>query len=180
MRAPRALVPLLASCLLLLTACDPATLGIPRVHATATSPDGRHVATVRNHPTIDPPNQSLWLDSDGGPARMVLRLSADQDWCDTIVWAPDSSLVGFLIQDARLVVARPTTGQVVVDAWLVDSPGAYPPPQRAAELEFLPDGSGVSFRPCPAAGGACGPRRALGLPARTPPEQPTQDLARSM
>ncbi|HPS78558.1 MAG TPA: hypothetical protein PLS53_10430 [Thermoanaerobaculaceae bacterium] len=136
--------------------CKPITLGLPRVHVSATSPDGRFTATVRNHPAIDPPDQSLWLGPTGGSARMLCRLSADQDWCDTIVWARDGSLVGFLIQDARLLVACPSTGQVVFDTWLVDRSDGYPPARKVAEVGFLPDGSGVAFRPCPRLGGDCG------------------------
>lgn len=165
------------ACILLtltMTGCKPATLGLPRVHASSTSPDGRFIAVVRNHPTLDPPDQSLWLEPAGGPARMVQRLSADQDWCDTIVWAPDSSLVGFLIQDARLVVARPATGQVVVDTWVVDRLGAYPPAQKAIDLAFLPDLTGVAFRACPRAGGECGALGILALPICTPPAPPAR------
>lgn len=139
-----------------LAGCEPATLGLPRVHASAASPDGRFVAAVRNHPTLDPPDQSLWLEPVGGPARMMLRLSADQDWCDTIIWAPDSTLVGFLIQEARLVVVRPESGRITFDAWLLDPSGAYPPPQQATDLAFLPDLSGVAFRPCQRQGNGCG------------------------
>lgn len=147
------------ACILLtltMTGCKPATLGLPRVHASSTSPDGRFIAVVRNHPTLDPPDQSLWLEPAGGPARMVQRLSADQDWCDTIVWAPDSSLVGFLIQDARLVVVRPESGRITFDALLLDSSSACPPPQKATELAFLPDLSSIAFRPCPRKGDDCG------------------------
>lgn len=162
-----------------LAGCEPATLGFPRVHASAASPDGRFVAAVRNHPTLDPPDQSLWLEPVGGPARQVLRLSADQDWCDTIVWAPDSTLVGFLIQEARLVVVRPESGQVVLDAWLVERSGSYPPLQKATDLAFLPDLTGVVFCPCPAAGGACGALRTVGLPDRPPQTSPDQGKGRS-
>lgn len=153
-----------------LAGCQPTTLGLPRVHASAASPDGRFVAAVRNHPTMDPPDQSLWLEPAGGSARMVLRLSADQDWCDTIVWAPDSSLVGFLIQDARLVVARPATGQVVFDAWLVDRLGAYPPAFKAVDVAFLPGASGVAFRACPRPRGDCGALQTLSFTRQTAPQ----------
>lgn len=170
MRTSPALAFPLVGCVLLTGcfSCKPIDLGFPRVHASAASPDGRFVALVRNHPTMDPPDQSVWLGPAGGSARMVQRLSGDQDWCDTIVWAPDSSLVGFLIQDARLLVARPATGQVVFDAWLVDQLGAYPPPFKAVDVAFLPDGSGVAFRPCPRSGGDCGTLRIQSLTA--PPQ----------
>ncbi|HPS79964.1 MAG TPA: hypothetical protein PLS53_17540, partial [Thermoanaerobaculaceae bacterium] len=103
---------------------------------------------------------------------MVQKLAGDQDWCDTIVWAPDSSLVGFLIQDARLLVARPATGQVVFDAWLVDRLGAYPPAFKAVDVAFLPDASGVAFCPCPRSGGDCGTIRTQSLTTPTPARLP--------
>jgi hypothetical protein len=44
-------------------ACDAAQLGWPPVPLRVPSADGRFVAFVRNHPDLDPPNQSLWLQA---------------------------------------------------------------------------------------------------------------------
>jgi len=59
------------------------------------SPDGRVVAFVRNHPNVDPPDQSLWLKDSNGRATELTRLAPDADWCNLIVWSSDSTRVTF-------------------------------------------------------------------------------------
>jgi len=60
--------------------CSSYQLGLPRVAAARQSPDGHYRAIVRNHPSIDPPEQSLWLGADdGSDAEQILKLSGDQD-----------------------------------------------------------------------------------------------------
>jgi len=84
---------------------------------------------VRNHPSPDPPEQSLWLGTgNGSDAEQIRKLSADQDWCHVIEWAGDSRSVAFLVQDARLILVDATTKEIRVDRWLVHQDG-YPPSQ---------------------------------------------------
>lgn len=105
---------------------------------------------------IDPPSQSLWIRSSEG-RKKVLRLAADVSWCDTIVWSGDGARVGFLVQDAWLVVADATTAEVIWEGWLVDEePRPYPTSERITELELSVDGSEASFERCPRRGpGSC-------------------------
>ena len=122
-----------------------------------TSPDGRHRATVHNHWTIDPPDQSLWIDG-----RMIKRLGADIDWCNKVVWSADSSTAAFLVQDARLIAVDADSGAIVADRWLVDHAG-YPPPQQACALALSADGRRVSYMPCERRGGRCEDQRTANL-----------------
>lgn len=147
------LTPALAG-LLVVGACSCDQLGLPRVAVSASSPDGRYRAFVQNHPSIDPPAQSLWLASDTGAATQVRKLSEDQDWCHVIEWAGDSRSVAFLVQDARLIVVDVATRRTREDRWLVEEDG-YPPTQLVTGLSVSQDGSSVRFKACRRATGAC-------------------------
>lgn len=130
-----------------LVACDKTLLGLPRVPLSVLSPDGRSVASVRNHVTIDPPDQSVWLDSNGETTRLR-RLGPDSDWCDTIVWSADSSTVAFLVQGARLITADRASHHVVSEKWLTDWRGEYPPYRAARDLRLSEDGREARYRDC--------------------------------
>lgn len=126
-----------------------------RVATFRQSPDGHYRALVRNHPSIDPPEQSLWLGTgDGSDAEQIRKLSADQDWCNVVEWAGDSRSVAFLVQDARLILVDATTKRIRVDRWLVPQDG-YPPSQVVSALALSPDASSVRFKACRRATGAC-------------------------
>jgi len=66
-------------------ACEAAQLGWPAVPLRVPSPDGRVIAFVRNHPNVDPPDQSLWLQASNGAATELRRLAPDADWCNLVV-----------------------------------------------------------------------------------------------
>ena len=121
------------------------------------SPDGRHTASVRNHWSIDPPAQSLWIDDE-----RIARLSEDQDWCRTIVWSRDGSTVAFLVQDANLIAADAVTRRNFFRQWLVDRDG-YPTSQLASGLRLSDDGRTASFRVCPRRRGECSEPRTVAL-----------------
>lgn len=123
-------------------------VGLPRIAVEETSPDGAHVAQVRNGPSIDPPNQSLWLaDRDGAGATKLRQLSEDQDWCNQIVWSADGSTVAFLVQDARIAIYEARTRRERAWEWLVEH-GGYPTVNEVRELELSPDGSVARYRIC--------------------------------
>ncbi len=62
----------------------------------STSPDGRFGAFVRAHPSIDPPNQSLWIKNNAsGKVTQIAKLPEDVDGIQDIRWAPDSEVVVF-------------------------------------------------------------------------------------
>jgi hypothetical protein len=128
--------------------CSAGQLGLPRVPVSATSPDSGHVAFVRNHPNIDPPSQSIWLSAREGTARQIQRLGPDSDWCNLVVWSPDSSTVAFLIQDARLITVDAASQQIVSDQWLTPWQGEYPPYQMAIDLSLDRRGTEARFRLC--------------------------------
>jgi len=130
-------------------ACDRAQLGLPRVPVESASPDGSRVAFVRNRPSIDPPAQSLWLRAADGTATELLRLGEDSEWCHIIVWSGDGTRVAFLVQDARLLVVDAQRARIVLEKWLVDPPGGYPPDRIVRDLALSEDGREATFRTCP-------------------------------
>ena len=73
------------------------------------SPDGRYRAVVRSHPTIDGPNESLWIyEQTGDRARTrVTALGEDTQWCEEIIWEPDSSRVFFRLNDQKAYSVDP-------------------------------------------------------------------------
>jgi hypothetical protein len=135
---------------------------VTSVHLTVPSPDGSTSAVVLDHPSIDPPEQSIGFHPASGAFHPVRRLASDQDWCHQVFWSADSSTVVFLIQDARMV-AYSRTGDFLADQWLVNHSG-YPTPQVAGRFSLSSDGATATFRPCnrPGRGGPqgshpCGP-----------------------
>lgn len=91
------LVRLLAFALLVL-GCSKEQLGLPRTHLAVSSPDGRYVAIVRNHPNIDPPDQTLWIVDRSGNEWKVRQLGEDSQWCNHISWSADGSTASFLVE----------------------------------------------------------------------------------
>ena len=137
----------LATACLLSAGCTAKDFGFPRVQVEATSPSGSQVAYVRNHPSIDPPNQSLWMKDLGTGKRTKLRkLGEDADWCNAISWSGGGDTVAFLIQDAWVAVYDKAGNEVAVGN-LVQR-GGYPTTTEARELEFNDDASGLRFTEC--------------------------------
>lgn len=134
--------------LLSISACTRDQLGLPRTSVSATSPDGRFVAYVRNHPSFDPPAQSIWLEAIGRSATKLKTLGPDSDWCRTIVWSSDRSTVSYLVQDARLITADAHTVRIVSEKWLTDWKGEYPPYRMVRDLSLSALGHEARFRDC--------------------------------
>lgn len=132
----------------IIAGCSAQQLGFPRMPIQATSPDGTRVAFVRNYPDIDPPSQSIWVNDRGKDAQLIKRLGPDSDWCNTIVWSPDSSTVAFLIQDARLITVDAASLRIVSDQWLTSWKGEYPPHDMVTELTLDAPGLAARFRIC--------------------------------
>jgi hypothetical protein len=132
-----------------MTGCTRQQLGSPQVPAAAASPDGRWRAYVRNHATIDPPEQSLWLHDRQSDRHVLVRhLASDADWSSTISWAPDSAAVLFLIQDGRALTVRPADTRVLADRWLFAHEGSYPPKRVVRDVSLAAGGRAVSFVSC--------------------------------
>ena len=131
---------------ILLAVCSLVVAGCGK-ELSVVSPDGGSVAFVRNHPVIDPPAQSIWLQI-GPDAKLLRRLGPDSDWCNTIVWSSDSSTVAFLVQDARLLVADRHSRRIVSERWLTEWNGEYPPYRIVESLTLSADGREAVFRDC--------------------------------
>jgi hypothetical protein len=146
---PKALSLLLALAMVVLAGCgDNVLFDLP-------SPDGQRIAEVHSHLSIDPPAQSLWLRlSRESEPRILRRLERDLDWCNEIIWSPDSSRVGFLIRGVRLEVYDAAKGDML-EAMLLIEPDGYPGNREARLVRFLKDGSGVQFRECVRGGNRC-------------------------
>jgi hypothetical protein len=142
------------SVLAVLAGCSADQWGLPRIHLSARSPDGKYVALVRNHPNIDPPDQSLHVETTAGTNLWARRLSGDQDWCHVVAWSADSRTVAFLVQDARLLVVDAATGRLRLDRWLADQDG-YPPSHVVTDLSLSADGASARFQVCRRSGGKC-------------------------
>lgn len=130
----------------LLSGCT--SLGLPRTPVSAESPDHRFVAFVRNHPSIDPPDQSVWLTDRSGATSMLRKLGGDTEWCNRIVWSGDSTVVGFLIMDARLDTYDVVTRVRQASVWLNGNNGDYPPTGTAVDLALSADGRSATFKAC--------------------------------
>ena len=139
-----AIILLVINCL----ACSKAQLGLPRTPHSKESPDGRFVAFVRNHITVDPPDQSIWVGHAGASPRKIERLSADMDWCSTIEWSADSSTVAFVIRGGRLRVVDAANGRTLFNEWIVEWHGEYPPAIEIRDLTLSSDGRTARFRGC--------------------------------
>lgn len=129
-------------------ACEGAHLGWPAVAVRVPSPDGRVVALVRNHPTIDPPDQSLWLQAEDGTAAELARLAPDADWCDRIVWSADSRRAAFLVSGAIVYVYDARSGERVFAGFVGRRSWDQPPRYTLRDLALSADGTAVTFREC--------------------------------
>ena len=79
----------------------------------AQSPNGSYVAVVKNHWSIDPPNQSLWIKQNNTDKQRKLEdLQEDVNFIEGIHWSPNSDLVVF---DTRcfLLGLRPADGKIM-------------------------------------------------------------------
>lgn len=131
-----------------LAACSAEQWGLPRVPLQVFSPDGRYVAFVKNHPNIDPYDQSLWLrPAEGSPVRLA-RVPPDAWWCDRIVWSADSRRVGFVVSDAIVHVYDATTRARVFSGFVGRRSWDTPPKYILRDVSLGDDGTSVSFREC--------------------------------
>jgi hypothetical protein len=129
-------------------ACSSEQLGFPRTPAAAVSPDGRFMASVHNHPNLDPPSQSIWFGVIGLPQTRLQTLAPDADWCNLIVWSSDSSTVSYLIQDVRLVTVDARSATIISTKRLTDWKGEYPPYRIVRNLSLSSDGREALFQDC--------------------------------
>jgi hypothetical protein len=68
----------------------------PEIKLSVNSPDGNYSAYVEEAPSVDPPNQSLYIAKNGAKEfRLVDDLPEDIDMIKDIGWSPDSRTVVF-------------------------------------------------------------------------------------
>jgi hypothetical protein len=128
--------------------CDAAQLGWPPVPLRVPSPDGRVSAFVRNHPNVDQPDQSLWLQASNGAAAEVTKLAPDEEWCSRIVWSSDSRRVAFLVSDAVVQVFDGQSHALVFSGFVGRRSWDTPPRYILQDLVLSADGASVTFREC--------------------------------
>jgi hypothetical protein len=128
--------------------CSAEQWGFPRVPVSAVSPDGRFVAFVRNHPNLDPYDQSLWLQARGSGAVRVGRVPPDAWSCDRIVWSADSRRVAFVIAEAIVQVFDARTGARVFSGFVGRRSWDTPPRFVLRDVSLSHDGARVTFREC--------------------------------
>ncbi len=128
--------------------CSGSQLGFPRVPVRAVSPDGRHVAFVRNHPSVDPPDQTLWLGDANGDAKEVARLAPDAMWSDRIVWSADSRRVAFVVADAIVHLYDAGSKTSVFVGFVGRRSWDTPPRYVLRDVTLSADGASISFIEC--------------------------------
>jgi hypothetical protein len=68
----------------------------PAIVTSVPSPNGRHEAYVTENPSIDPPNQSLFVERrDKTHFMHIADLAEDIDAIIEVAWSPDSQVVVF-------------------------------------------------------------------------------------
>jgi hypothetical protein len=142
-------IAILASVGLLVGACSKAQLGFPRIPVSVESPDHRFVAFVRNHPSVDPPSQSLWIRDPLMGEKMLRTLFPDVEWCEQIVWSSDSQHVAFLIEEAEVEVYDTIAKRLQRPIWLVPRREEYPPAAVVRNVSLSAGGRELTFRTCP-------------------------------
>ena len=113
----------------------------------ANSPDKRWVASCRDFPSLDGPNQRL-IVIDVRTKREIMRhqLFEDTDWCDQIVWSQDARVVGFVVRGERLVLYTPQTRRTT-HLQLIAPDGSYPGDFEAMNVRFQPN-TVITFQTC--------------------------------
>jgi hypothetical protein len=124
--------------------CQVARNLLPRTYTSSVSPDGLHTASVWRASNLDPPDDHLFLTSGNGPARRLMDLAPDADWCRTIIWTPNSRKVGFVISDDRLAVFDVGTGTLEAFFFLAGS-GCCGGPLESRNVGFNESGTEVAF-----------------------------------
>jgi hypothetical protein len=126
------------------------------------SPDGQQAAEVRSHWALDPPSQSLWIQNEGEAPRKLAKLGEDSEWCEQILWRPDSSKVAFLINGVRLDVYDAKGANLIKQVSLVP-PDRDPGSRQARDVRFSPAGDVVEFRDCSRSQPDCKPLQRIVL-----------------
>lgn len=119
-------------------------LDAPDVADSWRSPDGRYVAEVRNHLSIDPPYQVLWIGRPGGPMRRVQTVAADTERSNgPVLWSSDSKRAVYVDAGVSIVVVDPESGGSRRRS-ILPRDGS----QELRGLRLAEDGTQASFQVC--------------------------------
>jgi hypothetical protein len=99
--------------------------------------------------------ESLWLGPSEGEVRQLAMLRKGQH-CDEVVWTPDATRVGFLIDGYQLRIYRPDGGTPAGQVSLVEPDGA-PTSRVARGVTFSGNGAAITFDDCPRTHSGCKP-----------------------
>jgi len=135
--------------------CVNAAITGPNIVQSAPSPDGDFEAYVEEGPSIDPPNQSLWVQrSDDIRFMLIAALPEDVDAVDEIHWSPHSDIVVFRTWHSLIAASVPDYNIVRIrlgPEWRRHSPGkrstftSNGPRLEVAAIEF-PGPGAFSYR----------------------------------
>jgi hypothetical protein len=80
---------------------------------------------------------------------MLRTLFGDVEWCEQIVWSPDSQHVAFVVEEAEVEVYDTQAERLHHAVWLVPRREEYPPAAVVRNLSLSSGGRAVTFRTCP-------------------------------
>lgn len=154
-----ACVVLLPIAALLGFAAGRATAGIGTV-AEAWSPDGASRVRIERAFSTGPRKQAVWIAS-GGEDVEVRRLAPGEEPGD-LLWSPDGSLAGVVVDGAALVVVDPHARRVLYELPLLEQRDGS---RMARGLGFSSNAMAITFDDCPKRGAGCR-ARFMALPTR--------------
>jgi hypothetical protein len=128
--------------------CSRLQWGFPRIALEVPSPDGRFIAYVRNHPSLDPFEQSLWVETKDGRSVQVALVPPDAWWCNQIAWSGDSRRVAFVVANAVVQVYEAPSGAKVFSGFVGRRSWDTPPRYVLRDVSLSKDGASIAFREC--------------------------------
>lgn len=128
--------------------------------AEAWSPDGASRVSVERTFSTGPRTQAVRIAS-GGEDIEVRPLAAGEEPGD-VLWSPDGSLAGVVIDGATLVVIDPQARRVIYELPLLEQRDGS---RLARGLGFSANAMAITFDDCPKRGAGCRPRF-MALPTR--------------
>ena len=124
-----------------------------RIVMTATPPDGKRVALVRERPCDGGRCQTLWLGATSDAATQLVNLGGGER-VEEIAFSADGSLVGFLVNGYQLRVFESESRLPRASVELV-KPDRIPSARIARGITFSSNGAAVTYDDCPRYSSGC-------------------------
>ena len=128
--------------------------------AEAWSPDGASRVSIERAFSTGPRKQAVRLVS--GDEDVEVRALAPGEEPGDVLWSPDGSLAGVVIDGATLVVIDPKARRVLYELPLLEQRDGS---RMARGLGFSANAMAITFDDCPKRGAGCRPRF-MALPTR--------------